>query len=167
MFLKKLSHIKVGQIHSYTHTQNAFKNVICKMVAILSRLHRDNWPSTVKPPDQRPVHDDVIKWKHFPRYWPLVRGIHRSPVNSPHKCQWGGTLMLSLICASTNDWVNNRDASDVRRHQLIMTSLHCHQRPSNAHKVFMGSYSHEPCVGSVNSHTASPFTGKKQIAWRR
>ena len=23
-------------------------------------------------------HDDVIKWKHFPRYWPLVRGIHRS-----------------------------------------------------------------------------------------
>ena len=30
-------------------------------------------------------HDDVIKWKHFPRYWPFVRGIHRSPVNSPHK----------------------------------------------------------------------------------
>ena len=28
--------------------------------------------------------DDVIKWKHFPRYWPFVRGIHRSPVNSPH-----------------------------------------------------------------------------------
>ena len=21
------------------------------------------------------VHDDVIKWKHFPRYWPFVRGI--------------------------------------------------------------------------------------------
>ena len=31
------------------------------------------------------IHDDVIKWKHFPRYWPFVRGIHRSPVNSPHK----------------------------------------------------------------------------------
>ena len=29
-------------------------------------------------------HDDVIKWKHFPRYWPFVRGIHRSPVNFPH-----------------------------------------------------------------------------------
>ena len=26
----------------------------------------------------------VIKWKRFPRYWPFVRGIHRSPVNSPH-----------------------------------------------------------------------------------
>ena len=23
------------------------------------------------------AHDDVIKWKHFPRYWPFVRGIHR------------------------------------------------------------------------------------------
>ena len=33
-------------------------------------------------------HYDVIKWKHFPRYWPFVRGIHRSPVNSPHNGQW-------------------------------------------------------------------------------
>ena len=24
------------------------------------------------------VNDDVIKWKHFPRNWPFVRGIHRS-----------------------------------------------------------------------------------------
>ena len=30
-------------------------------------------------------HDDVIKWKHFPRYWPFVRGIHRSTVNSRTK----------------------------------------------------------------------------------
>ena len=30
-------------------------------------------------------HDDVIKWKHFPRHWPFVRGIHPAPVNSPHK----------------------------------------------------------------------------------
>ena len=43
------------------------------------------------------IHDDVIEWKHFPRYWPFVRGIHRSPVNSPHKGQWRGALMLSLI----------------------------------------------------------------------
>ena len=55
-------------------------------------------------------HDDVIKWKHFPPYWPFVRGIHRSPVNSPHKGQWRGTLMFSLICVWINDWVNNREA---------------------------------------------------------
>ena len=30
-------------------------------------------------------HDDVIRWKHFPRYWPYVRGIHRSLVSSHTK----------------------------------------------------------------------------------
>ena len=44
------------------------------------------------------AHDDVIKLKHFPRDWTLVRGIHRSPVNSPHKGQWRRALMFSLIC---------------------------------------------------------------------
>ena len=39
-------------------------------------------------------HDDVIKWKHFPRYWPFVRGINRSPVDYPHKGQCRGALML-------------------------------------------------------------------------
>ena len=63
------------------------------------------------------LRDDVIKWKHFPRYWPFVWGIHRSPLNSPHKGQWRGALMLSLICTWTNGWVNNRDAGDFRRHR--------------------------------------------------
>ena len=44
-------------------------------------------------------HDDVIKWKHFPRYWPFVRGIHRSPLNFAHKGRWRGALMFHLICA--------------------------------------------------------------------
>ena len=62
-------------------------------------------------------HDDVIKWKHFPRYWPSVRGIHRVPVNSPHKGQWRGALMFSLICVWINGWVNNREAGDLRRYR--------------------------------------------------
>ena len=62
-------------------------------------------------------HDDVIKWKHFPRYWPFVRGIHRSPVNSPHKGQWRGALMFSLICVWINGWVNNRGAGDLWRYR--------------------------------------------------
>ena len=62
------------------------------------------------------THDDVIKWKHFPRYWPFVRGIHRWPVNSPHKGQWRRDLMFSLIYAWTNGWINTRDAGDLRRH---------------------------------------------------
>ena len=64
-----------------------------------------------------PIHDDVIKWKHFRRYWPFFRGIHRSPVNSPHKGQWRGVLMFSLIRTLTNGWVNNRDAGDLRHHR--------------------------------------------------
>ena len=61
-------------------------------------------------------HDDVIKWNFFLRYWPFVRGIHRPPVDSPHKRQWRGGLVFSLICARTTGWVNNRDAGDLRRH---------------------------------------------------
>ena len=60
-------------------------------------------------------HDDVIKWKHFPRNWPFVREIHRSPVNFPHKGQWRGALMFSLIYVWINGWVNNREAGDLRR----------------------------------------------------
>ena len=40
-------------------------------------------------------HDAFIKWKHFPRYWPFVWEIHRSPVISPHKGQWLWSLLWS------------------------------------------------------------------------
>ena len=62
-------------------------------------------------------YDDVIKWKHFPHYWPFVRGIHRPPVNSPHRGQWCEALMFSLICAWINAWVNNREAGYLRRYR--------------------------------------------------
>ena len=61
-------------------------------------------------------HDDVMKWKHFPRYWPFVQGIHRWPVNPPHKGQWCGALMSSLICPWINGWVNKCVAGDLRCH---------------------------------------------------
>ena len=63
------------------------------------------------------IHDDVIKWKTFSRYWPFVRGIHRSPVNSPHKGQSCRALVFSLICAWINGWENNRKAGDLRRNR--------------------------------------------------
>ena len=62
-------------------------------------------------------HDDVIKWRHFPLYWPFVRGIHRSPVNSPHKGQWCRALMFPLICAWIHGCAHNREAGDSRRHR--------------------------------------------------
>ena len=69
-------------------------------------------------------HDEVIKWKHFPRNWPFVRGIHWSPVNSPYKGQWRGALMFSLINVWINGWVNNRKAGIWDAILPIMTSLY-------------------------------------------
>ena len=84
------------------------------------------------------------KWKHFPRNWPnhqphgcLLNRLFRRrskktsklrvtglcvwyspvPVNSPHKGQWRGVLMFSLICVWINGWVNNREAGDLIRHR--------------------------------------------------
>ena len=87
------------------------------------------------------MHDDVIKWKHFPCYWPFVRGIHRSLVNSPHKGQWRGALMFSLIWAWTSGWVSNCEAGDWRHRgahydiiimdKVVMITIcvyHCHAR---------------------------------------
>ena len=83
-------------------------------------------------------YDDVIKWKHFPRYRPFVRRIHRSPENSPHKGQWRGALIYSLICTWMNDWivriVSNREDGDLRRHCAnynIIVMLVCHSKPDN------------------------------------
>ena len=71
-------------------------------------------------------HDDVIKWKYFPRYWPFVR---ESPVNSTHKGQWWGALMFSLIFAWINGWVNNHESGDLRHHRVhydVIVMLHLH-----------------------------------------
>ena len=83
-------------------------------------------------------HDDVIKWKHLPRFWPFVRGIHRSPVNSPHKGQWRGALMFSLICAWINGWVNNREAGDLRSHRAHYIITVMQWRKRNSYLLFNG-----------------------------
>ena len=45
-------------------------------------------------------------WRHqmetFFAWLAFMRGIHRSPVNSPHKGQWRGALMFPLICSLNN-----------------------------------------------------------------
>ena len=85
-------------------------------------------------------HDDVIKWKQFTRYWPFVRGIHRSPVNSPHKGQWRRASIFSFICAWINCGVNNRKAGDWRRHRTydvtVMSINHSMHRGLNKVVVF-------------------------------
>ena len=60
-------------------------------------------------------------WRHqmetFFALLALCAGNSRSTVNSPHKGQWRGALMFSLICASLNDWINTREAGDLRRYR--------------------------------------------------
>ena len=64
---------------------------------------------------------DIPWWRHqmetFSALLALCAGNSPVPVNSPHKGQWRGALMFSLICASINDWVNNHAAGDLRRHR--------------------------------------------------
>ena len=77
------------------------------------------------------AYDDVIKWKHFQRYWPFVRGIHRSPMNYKCKGQWRGALMFSVICAWINAWVNDGEAGDLRRYRahydvIVMQTIDRH-----------------------------------------
>ena len=75
-------------------------------------------------------HDDVIKWEHFPRYWPFVWGIDRSPVNSLHKGQWREALMFSLICALNKrlskhawGWWLGTPSGPLWRHCNVVVSL--------------------------------------------
>ena len=58
-------------------------------------------------------------WRHqmetFSALLALCAGNSPVPVNSPHKGQWRGALMFSFIYAWINDWINNREAGDLRR----------------------------------------------------
>ena len=76
------------------------------------------------PPFVVLYHDDVIKWTHFPRNWPFVRGIHRSrwiphtkasdaelwcfPWSTPNKRlskQWPGWWFETLCFLLHIDWI--------------------------------------------------------------
>ena len=60
-------------------------------------------------------------WRHqmetFSAWLALYAGNSPVPVNSPHKGQWRGALMFSLICVWINGCVNNREAGDLRRNR--------------------------------------------------
>ena len=98
-------------------------------------------------------HDFVIKWEHFPRYWPFVRRIHWSPVNSPHKGQWRGALMFSLICARINGWVNNGEAGDLRRHR------------AHYDVIVMGIFFHHVCTHAIRMMTDNLCRRPLYVRW--
>ena len=65
-------------------------------------------------------------WRHqmepFSALLAICAGNSPVPVNSPHKGQWHGALMFSLICVWINGWVNNHEASDYD--VIVMWSVH-------------------------------------------
>ena len=111
------------------------------------------------------LHDDIIKWKHFPHYWPFVGGIHRSPVNSPHKGQWCGALIFSLICSWINDWVNNREAGDLRCHHphYDITVMMIDEALKATVKSVQWLLMSERLLGTQTSHYELPM--EKKVPW--
>ena len=113
--LFKSDHFKLGYRFSWTYTEtNSFLFWHYNDI-VVQYLLKFTVQATICYTDCL-GHDDVIKWKQFPRHWPFVREIHRSPVKSPHQDQWHRALMFSLICVWINGWVNNREAGDLRRY---------------------------------------------------
>ena len=62
--------------------------------------------------------DDDIKWKHFPRYWPFVRGKFTDPRWIPcTKASDTELWCFFFICVWISDWVNNGKAGDLTRYR--------------------------------------------------
>ena len=89
-------------------------------------------------------HDDVIKWRRFPRYWSVVQGIHRSPVNSPHKGEWRGALIFSclnkqLIKHSRRWWFETPPCPLWRHCNVMLEKRLLGQHHASGYSYFCGS----------------------------
>ena len=108
------------------------------------------------------IHDDIIKWKHFPCNWPFVRGIDRSSVDFPLKGQWRGALMFSLICAWTNGWANTQEAGDLRCHcaHYVLNVTNCKLLVLGNQCTFcvaVGSPNHKYCAIMFGQRTPRSY----------
>ena len=63
--------------------------------------------------------EHITRWRHQMETFSTLLAIcaGNSPVNSPHKAQWRGALMFSLICVWINGWANIREVGDLRRYR--------------------------------------------------
>ena len=100
----------------------------------------------------------------------IVRGIHRWPVNSPHKGQWHGRLMFSLICVWINGWVNNREAGDLRcyrAHYDVIVMCYISRAVSGCAPLFMmnviKSFSMLLALCAGNSSVTGEFPSQRPV----
>ena len=98
-------------------------------------------------------YNDVTKWQQSPRYWPLVRGIHKSPVNSPHKGQGRGDLVFYF-----DQHLNKRlsqQSTSLIWDALHSLSYHCNER----HVIFQNSK-------ATNDYVSLPWTRFRHSKWQ-
>ena len=91
--------------HHHHHHQSPSSSttiiIIIIIIIIFTILSPPSWSVAdvvifIYHPQPWPSHDDVMKWNYFSRYWPFVRGTHRSPVDSPHKAPVTRTFDVSF-----------------------------------------------------------------------
>ena len=120
-------------------------------------------------------------WHHqmetFSALLAICAGNSPVPVNSPHTGQWLGSLMFSLIYAWISDWVNSREAGDLRRHRghydVIVMKTHTSPLYVHSYQVHLSLFRrhHRSCVcalaypcGVVNV-TSSVYETWEEVLW--
>ena len=146
---------------SYCNTMLADHSEAFSVETFLPKWHL--WPGRVDMTVHHPLiqHCDLLMTKkvpgHLQSWWrhqietisallALCAGNSPVPVNSLHKGQWRGALMFSLICAWINDWVNNREAGDLRRqrgHYDVIVMVNKYHDGTNVMVTINGKYSQE------------------------
>ena len=110
--------INDSKLFNYDYFKSRFSSVFSILKCSYDTLRTAQAPRVVGVL----CHKNVIKWKYFPRYWPFVLGIHRLPVNYPHKGQWRVALVFSLIYAWTSGWVIG---TPVNWDAIALIMMHC------------------------------------------
>ena len=80
------------------------------------------------------------------------------PEDSSHKGQWRGALMVSLICAWTSGWTNNRGTGELRRHRA-----HYHVTVLNIKTHSSNTYFHS--AHTINALVIMWFITQKPYPW--
>ena len=117
--------------HHVEHLLAYYVLKVCPMVLIVRQeLLKISSFDTLSSPDKKKSDEShsCCHWLHKALVWNTCSSyeirtkfwcntlVWNSPVNSPHKGQWRGALMLFLIWAWINGWLNDREADDLRRH---------------------------------------------------
>ena len=88
--------------------QYMFIKKMCRHFGAVCRFHRRLWRYIMMTSSNENVF----------RVTGHLCGEFTGPGEFPHKGQWRRALMFSLICVWINDWVNNREAGDLRRYRV-------------------------------------------------